>query len=67
MGTLATSERYLITPNFGFSYTGDFIASRALQTISSVGPFFYGLFVGLPRHIFDVWIRPPLLIINHSI
>ena len=39
----------------------------ALQTISSVGPFFYGLFVGLPALIFDVWIRPPLLIINHSI
>ena len=30
-------------------------------------PFLYGLFVGLPGLIFDVWIRQPLLIINHSI
>ena len=37
------------------------------KRISSVGPFFYGLFVGLPGLIFDVWIRPPLLVINHSI
>ena len=49
-------------------------AKRAVRTLDIVRqfpplvPFFMaGLFVGLAGIIFDVRIRPPLLIINHSI
>ena len=43
------------------------VRSFTTENILLLGPFFYGLFIGLPALIFDVWIRPPLLIINHSI
>ena len=43
-------------------------AAELYKQFPPLVPFFMAcLFVGLPALIFDVWIRPPLLIIDHSI